>query len=66
MKRRIDVDGGDKNLLDGETEDLNSLHGCHIWEVLLVCLLVRRAVLKDDCGNVKEECIGDDHGEDEL
>lgn len=66
MKRRVDVDGRDEDLLDGETHDLHTLHGCHVWEILLVRLLVRRAVLEDDCGNVEEERIRDDHGENEL
>ena len=66
MKCRVDVDGGDEDLLNGETEDLDALHGCHVWKILLVCLLVRRSVLEDDGGNVEEECISDDHSEDEL
>ena len=66
MKRRVDVEGRDEDLLDGETQDLHPLHRCHVWEVFLVRLLVRRAILEDDCGNVEEERIGDDHSENEL
>lgn len=62
----VDIDDGDEDFLDRETKHLDSFHGRHVWEVLLMSFLVRDTILEDDCWDVEEEGISDDHCEDQA